>query len=53
MQRCSMVVHAQAELARDRTVLRALVHETGHSHGVAADVVEPGAVAIGDEVELL
>lgn len=52
MQRCSMIVHAQADLARDRTVLRALVHETGHSLGVAADVVEPGTVAVGDEVEL-
>ncbi len=53
MQRCSMIVHAQAELARDRTVLRALVHETGHSLGVAADVVEPGRVAVGDTVEVL
>jgi MOSC domain-containing protein YiiM len=53
MQRCSMIVHAQADLARDRTVLRTLVAETGHTLGVAAEVVEPGPIAVGDPVELL
>jgi uncharacterized protein YcbX len=53
MQRCSMIVHAQADLPRDRTVLRALVRETGHTLGVAAEVIEPGPVAVGDIVELL
>ena len=53
MQRCAMIVHPQADLARDRTVLRTLVRETGHTFGVAANVLEPGSVAVGDAVELL
>lgn len=53
MQRCAMIVHEQADLPRDRTVLRTLVRETGHTLGVAASVVQPGLVAIGDLVELI
>lgn len=52
-QRCVMIVHAQADLAADRTVLRTLVRETGHTLGVAGDVVVPGVVHVGDLVELL
>jgi len=52
-QRCVMIAHAQADLPHDRTVLRTLVRETGHTLGVAARVVGPGLVTIGDPVELL
>ena len=48
-----MIVHPQADLAHDRTVLRTLVRETGQTLGVAANVVEPGPIAVGDIVELL
>lgn len=53
MQRCAMIVHEQADLHRDRTVLRTLVRETGHTLGVAASVVQAGLVAVGDLVELI
>jgi uncharacterized protein len=52
-QRCAMIVHPQADLAHDRTVLRTLVRETGQTLGVAASVVEAGPIAVGDIVELL
>lgn len=52
-QRCVMIVHAQAELAADRTVLRTLVRETGHMLGVAGEVAVAGTVRVGDPVELL
>ena len=52
-QRCVMITHAQGELGSDRSVLRTLVRETGHTLGVAGDVVTPGTVRVGDPVELL
>lgn len=52
-QRCVMITHAQGSLGADRTVLRTLVSETGHTLGVAGDVVTPGAVRVGDPVELV
>lgn len=51
--RCNMIVHAQAELPRDRAVRSAIARETGHALGVAGEIVTPGPVAIGDPVELL
>jgi hypothetical protein len=53
MQRCVMTVHAQAELRRDRTILRTLVRETGQNLGVGVRVVDGGTVSVGDAVELL
>ncbi len=53
IRRCSMIVHAQAELPRDRSVLRDLIRETDFALGVAAEIVTPGRIAIGDPVELL
>jgi uncharacterized protein len=53
MQRCSMTTHAQAELPRDRNIMRTLVRETSQNLGVAMSVVEPGSVRAGDTIELL
>lgn len=53
MQRCVMIVHSQAELPRDRTILRTLVRETGQNLGVGIRVVEGGTIAVGDAVQLL
>ncbi len=52
-QRCVMITHAQGGLGTDRSVLRTLVLETGHTLGVAGDVVTPGTVRVGDPVELV
>jgi len=51
--RCVMVTLAQEGLAKDPTVMRALVREAGGNLGVYASVEEPGPVRIGDRVELL
>jgi uncharacterized protein YcbX len=52
-QRCVMITHPQAELGGDRSVLRTLVREMGHTLGVAGDVATPGIVRAGDPVELV
>jgi hypothetical protein len=52
MLRCAMTVHAQADLPRDPRVMRALVRETGQHLGLAAAVVEPGRISVGDRVWL-
>jgi uncharacterized protein YcbX len=53
MQRCVMIVHPQAELARDRTILRTLVRETGQNLGVGLRVIEGGTIAVGDAVRMV
>jgi uncharacterized protein YcbX len=51
--RCAMVTLEQADLAKDRTILRTLVQETGMNLGIYLNVLRPGVIAVGDEVELL
>lgn len=51
--RCGMVSHAQAGLARDPGILRTVVREAAQKLGSYAEVVDPAAVHIGDEVILL
>ncbi len=51
--RCGMTTHAQADLPKDPSILRTIVRETGHNVGVYASVAVPGAIAVGDPVELL
>ena len=51
--RCSMTIQAQAGLPKDPRVLRTIVREAGQNLGLYAGVQSPGAVSVGDEVELL
>jgi uncharacterized protein YcbX len=53
MSRCVMVTLPQAELPRERTIMRTLVRETSMNLGVALTVVEPGHIAEGDTVEII
>ena len=51
--RCVMVTLPQADLPRDRSIMRTLVRATGMDLGVGLAVIEPGTVAIGDPIELV
>lgn len=53
MMRCGMTHHAQADLPKEPDIMRALVRETGMTLGVGASVVTPGALRLGDSVEVL
>jgi uncharacterized protein YcbX len=53
MLRCGMTIHAQADLPKEPRIMRALLRETGMTLGVGVAVVEPGAVRLGDAVELI
>lgn len=52
ISRCVMVTLPQADVPRDRSLMRTLVKETGQDLGVYLDIVEPGELALGDSVEL-
>lgn len=51
--RCAMPMHEQADLPRDKAVLRTFIDHTKQHFGSYGDVVEPGVVEEGDVVELL
>lgn len=51
--RCGMITREQPGLGPDKRVLRTVVREADQNLGVYADVVEPGEVDLGDELELL
>jgi uncharacterized protein YcbX len=51
--RCVMITHGFADLPPDRSIMRAVVHGTGHALGVYATVVEPGEVRTGDQLAVL
>ncbi len=51
--RCVMVTHGFDDLEKDPGVMRSLVRETGGNLGVYARVETPGAMRVGDAVELL
>lgn len=50
--RCGMTTHAQKDLPKDPSVLRTIVKDADQNLGVYANVVEPGEVKVGDNVEL-
>jgi hypothetical protein len=51
--RCVMTTLPQAELGKDPSVLRTIVKEGAQNLGIYATVAEPGAVAVGDPVEVV
>jgi uncharacterized protein len=51
--RCGMTTHAVDELPKDASVLRTIVRDADQNLGVYATVEQPGAVAVGDTVELV
>lgn len=51
--RCAMVTLPQPRIERDTPLMRYLVKETGQDFGLYLRVLEPGAIAAGDTVELL
>jgi len=51
--RCSMTTRAQPDLPADTQVLRTIVREGGQNLGAYASIVDAGAVAVGDPVEIV
>ena len=51
--RCSIPAHAQRDFGSSRAVGRALIEKTKQHLGSYCNVLESGAVAVGDEVELI
>ncbi|MPZ96042.1 MAG: MOSC domain-containing protein [Propionibacteriales bacterium] len=50
--RCVMVTHAQDDLPVDTRVLKTVADANDNNFGVIAEVVRPGAMAVGDPVSL-
>jgi hypothetical protein len=51
--RCVMTTLPQGDLPKDPAVLRTIVRDAGQNLGAYATVATPGAVAVGDRVEIL
>jgi uncharacterized protein YcbX len=51
--RCVMVTRPFSDLPTDRSIMRTLVRERSQCFGVYASVEQPGAVTLGDTVEIL
>jgi uncharacterized protein YcbX len=51
--RCVMTTQAQPGLPKDPSVLRTIVRDAGQNLGVYASVAAPGAVEVGDPVEVV
>lgn len=52
-ERCAMANHAQAELQKDNSVLRTIAKEANMNLGTYANVTKPGALKVGDVVEII
>lgn len=50
-ERCAMTTHAQAELAKDPSVLRSIVEAADQNLGIYASVITAGEVRVGDPVD--
>ena len=51
--RCIMTTHGFGELPKDTSIMRTLVKQHAGNLGVYAKVLEPGAIAEGDKIEVL
>lgn len=51
--RCSMTTQPADELPKDPSVLRTIVRDGNQALGVYATIEKPGAVKVGDDVELI
>jgi uncharacterized protein YcbX len=51
--RCVMITRPFSDLPGDRSIMRTLVRERAQCFGVYASVEQPGAVSLGDTVEIL
>lgn len=51
--RCIMTTHGFAELPKDTSIMRTLVQRHGGDLGVYAKVLEPGAIAEGDQIQVI
>jgi len=52
-ERCAMAMNAQAEFPRDESILRSIKDAANMNLGIYARVRRPGAVHVGDVVELI
>jgi hypothetical protein len=50
--RCVMTTQAQSSLTKDPSVLRTIVRDANQNLGVYASVTSPGAIEVGDRVEI-
>jgi uncharacterized protein len=53
MMRCAMTTHAQRDLPKEPSIMRSLVRDAQMNFGVGVNVTSPGAVRIGDTVEIV
>jgi uncharacterized protein len=53
MMRCAMTTHAQKALCKDPSIMRVLVRHAQMNFGVGLSVTSPGAVKLGDCVEVV
>jgi uncharacterized protein YcbX len=51
--RCIMTIHGFADLPRDPSIMRSLVQENAGNLGVYATVLEPGAISVGDQLQVV
>jgi len=51
--RCIMTTHGFAQLAKDPSIMRTLVQQHGGDLGVYAKVIKPGAIAEGDQIQVI
>jgi uncharacterized protein len=50
--RCGMTIQAQKDFPKDPSILRTIVRDANQNLGIYANVVSPGMVKLGDQVEL-